>query len=142
MFCHELLMGTFFYDGALIKDNDFGSVLDRRQPVSNNKTRAAHHQAVQGLLDDAFTFRVKGTCCFVKDQDTGVLEDGPGNGNALALAAGNIDAPVTKLCIIALRQLLDELIGICGFSRCNDFIPRCIQPSINCLLYTSPSPRD
>ena len=58
MFCHELLMGTFFYDGALIKDNDFGSVLDRRQPVSNNKARAPHHQAVQGLLDDAFTFRV------------------------------------------------------------------------------------
>ncbi|MNJ69641.1 hypothetical protein D3C77_660150 [compost metagenome] len=48
----------------------------------------ALHHFIETFLDGHFNLRVQGAGGFVQQQDRGVLEHHPGDGNALALATG------------------------------------------------------
>ena len=114
----------------MIQHQDLAGILDGGEPVSDDKRCPSHHEPVQGFLDDPFTFCIQGRSGFIQDQDPGIFQDGPGNGDALALATGHVDAPVSQVGIVSLRQILDEFIRIGGFGRCQDFLPCSIQPSV------------
>ncbi len=65
-------------------------------------------QLCQGLLNVAFRAGVERRGGFVQDQDLGVFEEGPGNGQALLLAPREHGAALTDLGPKPLGQLLDE----------------------------------
>ena len=52
------------------------------------KGGAAFHEAFERFLDEHFGFGIDGRCGFVQDEDTRVVEDGAGDGDALFFAAG------------------------------------------------------
>ena len=97
--------------------------------MGDHKRGTAHHEPVQGFLYDPFTFRIQGGSGFVQDQDPGILQDGPGNGNALALSPGHVDAPVSQVGVIPLGQVLDEFVRIGGLGGGQHFFPGGIQPN-------------
>ena len=101
--------------GAFLDDDDAVRLAHGRQPVRDDKARAPAHQHVERLLDDALALGVERAGGLVENQDDRVLQDGPGNGDALALPAGELDAaladhravalgnPAMKSCALACR---------------------------------------
>ena len=81
------------------------------KPVRDAKGGAPLHQLVKGHLDDALGFVVQRTGRFVQDQDRRVLQYGAGDGNALALAAGEVGAFLAHDGVIALRLAHYEFVG-------------------------------
>ena len=64
------------------------------------------------MLNQAFAFGVERTGRFVEDQDRGVLEDRPGDGHALPLAARKLDAALADPRLVAFGEAGDEVVGI------------------------------
>ena len=50
------------------------------------------HQLFKSFLDQVFILRVAERCCLIQHNDGRVLDNGPRNGNSLALAAREMDA--------------------------------------------------
>ena len=61
---------------------------------------------------------------FVKDQQAGLLEHGPGDGDPLALTAGEGAAAFAHPGAIPLRQIHDEVMGASHLGGCRDLF-RC-----------------
>ena len=58
----------------------------------------------------------------VQDQDAGIGQDRPGEGDELALALAQPTAARAKFGVVALRQALDELVGVHGPCRRFDLL--------------------
>ncbi len=78
--------------------------------MRNGNHRAALHQTPQRLLDKMFGLTVEGGGRFVQDQDAGVLQDRPGDGDPLALTAGQLDALLADDRAVAERPAGYELV--------------------------------
>ena len=66
------------------------------------------HQRVERGLHRALALGVEGGGGLVEEQDRRVLQDGAGDGDALALAAGERHAALADHGGVALRQGADE----------------------------------
>ena len=75
----------------MLQHHDTVGFLNCRQAVGNNKGRALAtvflHGRIQRRLHHALTLGVERTGRFIQQQQRGVLQNGPGNGDALALPA-------------------------------------------------------
>ena len=81
-------MGALFRDTALVHDvNDIG-IDDRRKTMGDDERGAVCHQPFQRGLDLPFRLGVEGRGRLVEQQDRRVAQHGPGDGQALPLAAG------------------------------------------------------
>ena len=112
-------MGAAFDDAAFVEDDDGVGVADGGETVSDDDGGAAAHDGFEGLLDGAFAFGVEGGGGFVEDEDGCFAEDGACYGEALSLAAGEVEATVADEGVVALREGVDELVGVgdaCGLS--------------------------
>ena len=58
---------------------------DGGEPVGDDDDRFVRHQPGHGLLDDRFVFRVDVGGGLIQNDNGGVLQYGPGDGNALFL---------------------------------------------------------
>ena len=74
---------------------------DRRQPVRDRDDRAALHQPVELLLDRRLDLRIERRGGLVEHQDRRVLQDHPGERDALALAAREFDAALADMRVEA-----------------------------------------
>ena len=63
-------------------------------------------------LNELLALRIQIAGRFVENQDLGRREDRPGDGQALLLAAGELDAALADERLVSLGQLHDELVGI------------------------------
>ena len=97
---------------APVQDADPGGPLDGGQAVGDHQGGAVLHEHLQGLLDRPLTFGVQGAGGLVQDQDGRILEQGPGDGQALALAAGQGGAGLRQGGVVALGQGADEVVGV------------------------------
>ena len=79
--------------------------------MGDDEGGAAVHEAVQGGLDQAFVFRVERAGRFVQKEHGRVAQDGPRNGDALALAAGQAHALFAQEAVEALGQGVEEFRG-------------------------------
>ncbi len=93
-------MGAMFLDSAPINDINLVSIEDCGKSVGNDKGCASHHQLIQSRLDYLLTFRVQSRGSLIQDQDAGILQDGTGNGHALALSARKVQPTLRNLGII------------------------------------------
>ena len=64
---------------AILQRQDSVGVADGAEPVGDDQAGTSLHQSIQCLLDQDFAFGVEGTGRFVEDQDTRVLQNGPGD---------------------------------------------------------------
>ncbi len=95
---------------SLLDDEDLVGAADGGEAVGDDEGGAALHEVVQAVLDEGFGFGVEGAGGFVEDEDAGVGEDGAGDGDALALAAGELDAALADDGVVLLREALGELV--------------------------------
>ena len=72
---------------AALQHHDPVGVDHARQPVRDDQRGAPFHELSQGLVDHRLALGVDARQRLVQHQDRRVLEDGPGDGDALALAA-------------------------------------------------------
>ena len=67
--------------------------------MGDGNHRFALHQRIQLLLNRRFNLGIQRRGGFIQHQNRGVFEQHPGDGNALALAAGELHAPLTHMSI-------------------------------------------
>ena len=81
------------------------------------KGRPPFCQPTQGFLNQVLAFRVQAGRGFVQNQQPGIAQDCPGNGNSLPFAARQIVAVLTHIGIVTVRCLADKVVGICHLRR-------------------------
>ena len=87
-----------------VEHDDAVGQAQRRAAVGDEDRRAVGHQLPQGVVDGLLGRRVDRRGGVVEHQDARVGEDGPGQGDALALAAREGDAPLADDGVVALGQ--------------------------------------
>ena len=97
---------------APLQHQDAVRVDDAGQAVRDDERGAPLHELPQGLVDHRLALGVHARQGFVEDQDGGVLEDGPGDGDALALAAGEPGAALAHHGLVPLREPGDEVMDV------------------------------
>ena len=95
-------------DAALVEHQDAVAGQHGRQPMRDHQRGAALHQPRQRHLHQRLALGVERGGRFVEQQQRGLAKDRPGDGDALALAAGQRDAALADRRVVALRQRTDE----------------------------------
>jgi len=77
----------------------------------------ALHQGAEARLDRGLDFAVERRGRLVEDENRRVLEDDAGDGDALALAAGQFDAALADMGVVAVAvvpvlKVEDEIMGV------------------------------
>src|SRR3990167_9700112 len=110
-----------FDDGAVLQhQDDIGSAYGRK-PMRNYDSGSALHQAIQCFEDQFFRLRVKPRSRLVEHEEGSIPNHGAGDGDPLALAAGERHAPLTDHGVVAFRHLLDELVSQGDLGSAEDF---------------------
>src|SRR5947207_7200226 len=108
---NELGVPAGFHNASLIENNDKIGLLNRGKPVGDANGRAALHQIFESRLNGPFGLSVERTGGLVQYQNRRVSQDGPGNGDALTLAAGKRHALFPNHRVVAARFFQYELVG-------------------------------
>ena len=74
------------------------------------KGRTARDDLLERLLNLVLGSHVDAGRGVVEDEDRGVDEESPGDGESLTLAAGEADAALADMGIVSSRGLLDEVV--------------------------------
>lgn len=91
-------------NAAVVKDKDFVVVDDGLQSVCDCDDCAVA-QFAEGLLDLGVGGVVDGCGCFIHHQDAGVLEQGAGEAEELALALGEVGAGLRDLAVQVVEDV-------------------------------------
>ena len=97
---------------SVVEHHNQIGVQDGRKPVRNANRGAALHQFVERRLHGALGFGVERAGGFVEDENWSVFQNGAGDGEALALAAGKGNAFLADDGVEARRFLRNELGGV------------------------------
>ena len=94
---------------------------DGRKPVGDGDHRLAAHQQLQLALDRRLDLAVERRGRLVEHQDRRVLQQHAGDGDALALAARELDAALADMRVIAAPALRvgqpgDEVVRLGSFA--------------------------
>ena len=127
----QVVVVPSFDDPALLKDHDRVGVLDGREPVGDDEDRPVVHEAVHALLDKGFGPGVDAAGRLVQYHDRRIGHRAPGDGDQLALALGELAAGPGDHGIVALRQLLDEAVGIGQLRRLDDLLVGGGEPAVS-----------
>lgn len=114
---HQLLVPPLFAEPAAVQHKDAVGAAYRGQPVGYDDGGAVDHDALQGTLDGRFCLVVYGGGCLIQDEHWRVFEYGAGNGDALALAAGEFLAAFADDGLVAVGQFHDEVVCFGDFGR-------------------------
>ncbi len=117
-------MGSLLADLAVDQHDDPVGVPDRGEAVGDHQRGPAFHQVLQRILNLDLRLRVEGGGRLVEDQDRGVLEDGAGDRDPLAFAAGELRPLLADQRVVAHRQAHDEIVGVRGLRGGGDLLLR------------------
>jgi len=104
-------------DAMIIDHQDLVGVADGAQPVGDDQAGAVCHKRTQALLDKQLGARIHRAGGLVQDEDARVLEDGPSDGQKLAVAVAEHGASFAHFCLVPLWQALDEGLGVGQLGR-------------------------
>ncbi len=110
--------GAHVDDPALVEDRDpvgQSESVERRWAMIS--VVALGGDRAQRLADGGLGRGVDGARRVVEDEHPGVVEQGAGQGDALALPAGEREAALADAGVVALGEVADELVGLRGRGR-------------------------
>ena len=87
-------------------------------------------ESIERLLDQPLRLVVERARGLVEEQDRRVLEDGPGDRHALALAARQAHPAVADDRVVALGQGADEVVGVGGPGGGDHLVVGRVQPAV------------
>ena len=106
------MVAALFHHLALVHDHDPIGLEHGGQTVGDNQGGTAYHGLFQGLLDETLILRIQGTGGLVQQQDGRIADQGPGNGQTLALAALEASGPFPQRRGKTLGQGIEEGLGL------------------------------
>ena len=95
-------------DPAVVEYGDVVAELAGGQPVADIDRGLVAHDPVEVLVDLHLRHRIQGGGGLVQDHKGGVLVQGPGQGDLLGLAAGDLDPRLVELLVEGRFQALGE----------------------------------
>ncbi len=101
----QLAVIALLDDAAVLEHDQPIHLRDGREPVRDGDHGLAFHQRAEARLDRGFHFAVERRGRFVEDEDRRVLENDARDGDALALAAGELDAALADMGLVAAPAL-------------------------------------
>src|SRR5262245_19762455 len=110
----ELGVGAALDDAAALEHQDLVGRADGREAVRDHEGRAAAAQLGESRLDQALALAVEARGRLVEYQEARMGEQGARDGDALALAAGELDAALADDGVVALLEALHELLAVSG----------------------------
>ena len=104
----ELLVGPHLPDFAFVHHDDLVAdwMVESRWAMTMEVRPC--EQLADGVLNEQFCLRVHAGCCFIKDQDSGMIRQGPGKGDQLLLSDGQRSPPLFHFGMVLPREILDE----------------------------------
>ena len=93
----------------MAKDQDAAGAANSLQPVCDHECSAAFHHLVEREIDAAFGERIERAGRLVENEDWRILEQRAGDGEALALAAGQEPTALADMRVEALAIGVDEI---------------------------------
>ena len=112
-FCFEFCGAAGFNDLTILQDHDLVGICDGAHAVCDDDDSLVLHEFRNALLNLGFIFDVEACGGFIEEHDGGVLEDGAGDGDALAFAARKRVSVFADDGVVALRKLANKIIAIC-----------------------------
>src|ERR1035437_2875179 len=106
----QFIVGGDGGDAALLKHGDAVGAANGAEAMGDHDHGAALHQVGKRGLYQRFALGVKRGGGLVEDENGRVLEDGAGDGDALAFAAGKPEAFFADDGVVALRHAQDEVV--------------------------------
>src|SRR5919202_1942854 len=106
----EAVVVALLDDAALVHDEDPPGPEHGGEPVGDDERGPIQHQPFERLLHEHLGFGVERARRLVEEEHGRVLEDGAGDGDALALAARERDAALAERRRIAFGKRADELV--------------------------------
>src|SRR5215468_3679064 len=97
----QLVVTTRFDDSPILDDEDAVGVHHGMQAVGDDDGRAPLAKVLDGALNLALGFRIERGGCLVEQDEGGVFEQGARDGDALALAAGELEPVLPDRRVIA-----------------------------------------
>ncbi len=121
----QFRMGPLLDDPAPVDHDQPVEGRDGREPVGDGHHGLALHERRKRLLDRRLDLRIEGGGRLVEHQDGRVLQDHPGDGDALALAARELDAALAHMGVVAppppiVLEFEDEIVGMGEPGRLHD----------------------
>ncbi len=126
----KLRVGALGDDPTAFDHRDAVGEADRRQAVSDDERRAVGHELAERLVDLLLDLHVDGRRRVVEHEDRRVHHEGAGDGEALALPAREREAPLPHHGVVALGELLHELVGPGGARRGLDLLERGVRAPV------------
>ena len=83
----QFLVCAAFLDVALLDHEDLVGLADGAEAVGYDEGGTAFHERGQALLNEGLAFCVEVGSGLIEDEDAGICENSPGDGNALPLSA-------------------------------------------------------
>src|SRR5437867_3138020 len=136
----ELPMRALLDDSTLIENEDEVGFGGHLEVVRDEDARLAGHEPSQGLPDLLFALGVDARHGLVEDEEGGVPDQRPSDGDALPLASGERRAALADDGVVPSFEARDELMGIRRLGRRDDlphlgvalpvgdvFLDRCAQ---------------
>ena len=111
-------------DPPVVEHDDLVGERDRREPVRDDERRAVPRRRAQADPDLRLGGRVDRGRRVVEDEDPRVDRERSRDRDALALAARERDPALADHRVVALRQLLDELVRLRRSRRALDVLQR------------------
>src|ERR1700730_9568306 len=104
-------------DLAAVKHEGLIAIDQRGEPVRDDHHRAPARHALEIGVDQRLTLRIERRGRLVEDHQPGIDDQRARDGDALALAAGEIGRALLDPRLITLGQTFDELLGACEPGR-------------------------
>ncbi len=129
-FLHQLGVGAPLHDAAVVEHEEAVGGLDGGEPVRDDEGGASLHEPLQGLLHEGLRRGVKGRGGLVEQQQARIAQQGPGDGDALALPTAQLDPPLAHLGVVAVGQIHDEVVRVGGTGRLGHRLVGRIEPPV------------
>ena len=107
---HQLVVGAFLDDPTVVEHHDAVGVADGRQAVGDHQRRAAAQRFVERGLHVRLVLVVEVAGGLVEDHDDRVLQQQPGDRQALLLAAAQPVAALADHRVVAVGQRGDRVV--------------------------------
>lgn len=113
----QFLVFAGILDAAIVHHHDLIRAGDGAQAMGDDQHCPACHQFPNRLLDQGFVLWIDIGCGLIQHHDGGILQHGPGDGDALPLTPGQVCAASAYYGIIALFQTTNKLVAPGGLSH-------------------------
>src|SRR5881628_3499166 len=109
-------------DPALVQNQNKICLGHRLEVMSDQEAGLPGHESLQSLPDCHLALDIKAPHWLVQDQNGGISDKGPGNGDPLSLATRESVTSLADDGVVPLFKLEDKVMGVGRLGRRNDFL--------------------